>query len=126
MNSRCGPADAGSGRGFAREQSRGRGKSVAKNPEGIRVVIYDQEYFMRGDLDKEYIQQLARYLDGKMRSIATRTRTVDSLRVAILAGLNMADEYHQLKAQYEATTQQVDRKVGEYTQVLEQLLKEAV
>jgi cell division protein ZapA len=99
---------------------------VAKNPEGIRVVIYDQEYFMRGDLDKEYIQQLARYLDDKMRSIATRTRTVDSLRVAILAGLNVADEYHQLKAKYDATTQRVDQKVGEYTQVLDQLLKEAV
>lgn len=99
---------------------------MAKNPEGIRVVIYDQEYFMRGDLDKEYIQQLARYLDDKMRSIATRTRTVDSLRVAILAGLNVADEYHQLKAKYDATTQRVDQKVGEYTQVLDQLLKEAV
>jgi cell division protein ZapA len=81
---------------------------------------------MRGDLDKEYIQQLARYLDDKMRSIATRTRTVDSLRVAILAGLNVADEYHQLKAKYDATTQRVDQKVGEYTQVLDQLLKEAV
>lgn len=99
---------------------------MAKNPDGIRVVIYDQEYFMRGDLDKEYIQQLARYLDDKMRSIATRTRTVDSLRVAILAGLNVADEYHQLKAKYDATTQRVDQKVGEYTQVLDQLLKEAV
>ena len=99
---------------------------MAKNPEGIRVVIYDQEYFMRGDLDKEYIQQLARYLDDKMRSIATRTRTVDSLRVAILAGLNVADEYHQLKAKHDATTQRVDQKVGEYTQVLDQLLKEAV
>ena len=99
---------------------------MAKNPEGIRVVIYDQEYFMRGDLDKEYIQQIARYLDGKMRSIATRTRTVDSLRVAILAGLNVADEYHQLKAKYDATTQQVDQKVGECTRVLDQFLKAAI
>ena len=97
---------------------------MAKKPEGIRVVIYDQEYFMRGDLDEVYIQQLARYLDRKMRSIAERTRTVDSLRVAVLAALNVADEYHQLKAKYEETTQQVDQKVGEYSQVLDQLLKE--
>jgi len=99
---------------------------VAKKPQGIRVVIYDQEYFMRGDLDEVYIQQLARYLDTKMRSIAERTRTVDSLRVAVLAALNVADEYHQLKAKYEETTQQVDQKVDEYSQVLDQLLKEAV
>jgi cell division protein ZapA len=99
---------------------------MVKKPEGIRVVIYDQEYFMRGDLDEAYIQQLARYLDAKMRSIATRTRTVDSLRVAVLAALNVLDEYHQLKAKYEETTQQVDQKVGEYSEVLDQLLKETV
>jgi len=98
---------------------------VAQTQDGIRVEIYDQEYCMRGDLDREYIQKLAQYLDAKMRSIAERTRTVDSLRVAILAGLNIADEYHQLKAKYEAATKQVDQKVGEYSEVLDQLLKEA-
>ena len=74
---------------------------MAKDAEGIRVVIYDQEYFVRGDLDEEYIQKLAQYLDAKMRAIAGRTRTVDSLRVAVLAALNIADEYHQVKAKYE-------------------------
>ena len=46
-----------------------------------------------------------------MRAIAGRTRTVDSLRVAVLAALNIADEYHQVKAKYEETTQRVDEKV---------------
>jgi cell division protein ZapA len=99
---------------------------VPKKPEGIRVEIYDQEYFMKGDLDPEYIQKLARYLDAKMRSIAGRTRTVDSLRVAILAALNIADEYNQMKAKYEETTKQVGRKMGEYSEVLDQFLKEVV
>src|ERR1039457_7474338 len=74
---------------------------MSKEPQSIRVVIYDQEYFMRGDLNQEYIQRLALYLDTKMRSIAERTRTVDTLRVAMLAALNVADEYHQMKARYE-------------------------
>lgn len=90
----------------------------------IRVEIYDQEYFMRGDLDREYIQELGKYLDTKMRSIAERTHTVDSLRVAILAALNIADEYHQLKAKYEATAKQVDQKMGEYSEVLDEVLKQ--
>lgn len=97
---------------------------MAKEPQGIRVVIYDQDYFMRGDLDEAYIQKLAHYLDAKMRSIAERTRTVDSLRVAILAGLNVADEYHQLKAKHEETTKHLDEKIGECNRVLDQLLKE--
>jgi cell division protein ZapA len=99
---------------------------VAKEPQGIRVIIYDQEYFMRGDLNVEYIQKLAQYLDAKMRSIAERTRTVDTLRVAMLAALNVADEYHQLKARYEGVTHHIDQKVDEYSEVLDQILKEAV
>ena len=99
---------------------------MAKEPQSIRVVIYDQEYFMRGDLNEEYIQKLARYLDTKMRSIAERTRTVDTVRVAILAALNVVDEYHQLKARHEEVTEQMDQKVGEYSAVLDQILKDAL
>jgi cell division protein ZapA len=99
---------------------------VTKAPDGIRVEIYDQEYFMRGELDPEYIRRLAQYLDTKMRSIAERTHTVDSLRVAVLAALNIADEYHQVKAKYEAATQQLGRKVEECHAVLDRFLKEAV
>jgi len=99
---------------------------VAKEPQSIRVVIYDQEYFMRGDLNEEYIQKLARYLDTKMRSIAERTRTVDTLRVAMLAALNVADEYHQLKARYDEVTQNMDQKVGRFTDALDEILKDAL
>ncbi len=99
---------------------------MVKTQNGIRVEIYDQEYSMKGDLDPEYIEKLARLLDHRMRSIAARTNTVDSLCVAVLAALNLADEYHQLKAKYELTTKQVDEKVGEYSEVLDELLKQAV
>jgi cell division protein ZapA len=99
---------------------------MAKDAEGIRVVIYDQEYCVRGDLDEEYIQKLAKFLDTRMRGIAARTRTVDSLRVAVLAALNIADEYQRLKAKYEETSQRVDEKVEECSRMLDRFLKEAV
>jgi cell division protein ZapA (FtsZ GTPase activity inhibitor) len=44
----------------------------------------------------------------------------------MLAALNVADEYHQLKAQYEEVTQHMDQKVGEYTDALDKILKDAV
>ncbi len=96
---------------------------VSKTTEGVRVTIYDQEYNMKGELDAEYIQKLAKFLDDKMRSIAARTRTVDSLRVAVLAGLNLADEYHQLKAKYNSTHNDLDEKLGECHEMLDQMLK---
>ncbi len=115
----CAPIKSG------REYSQPRA-GVTKPSDGIRVEIYDQAYHMRGELDVEYIQRLARYLDAKMRSIAERTHTVDSLRVAVLAALNIADEYHQLKAKHEAETQQVSQKVDECHALLDEVLKEVV
>ena len=99
---------------------------MAKDAEGIRVFIYDQEYYVRGDLDEKYIHELAKFLDTKMRSIAGRTRTVDSLRVAVLAALNIADEYHRIKARYEETSKHVDEKVEECSRILDRFLKETV
>jgi cell division protein ZapA len=99
---------------------------VAKDAEGVRVIIYDQEYFVRGAMDEEYIQKLGKLVDTKMRAIAGRTRTVDSLRLAVLAALNIADEYHQIKARYEETTKRVDEKVEECSRILDRFLKEAV
>jgi len=99
---------------------------VAKDAEGIRVVIFDQEYYVRGDLDEAYIQKLGEFLDGKMRAIAGRTRTVDTQRIAVLAALNIADEYHQIKARYEEKTKRVDEKVEECSRLLDRFLKETV
>ena len=57
----------------------------------ITVDIYDQTYNLRGQ-DVEYIRRLAEMVDGKMRAVAAHGKTVDSLRVAVLAALNLADE----------------------------------
>lgn len=77
---------------------------------------------MRGELDAEYIEKLARFVDEKMRSIASRSQNADSLRTAILAALNIADEYHQLLARREAESHEVNQKMGRCTQVLDRVL----
>ena len=58
----------------------------------VRVEIFDQVYNLRGS-DADYITQLAEYVDGKMRAVSQQTATVDSVRLAVLAALNIADEY---------------------------------
>ncbi len=99
---------------------------MANPDEAVRVEIFDQEYRVKGTLDPDYLEVLAKYVDGKMRSIATRSHNVDSVRVAVLAALNIADEYHQMKAKYEAVAEQVEKRVGECNEVLDQWLKRAV
>src|SRR5678809_1287499 len=62
----------------------------------VRVEIFDQAYNLRGS-DADYILKLAEYVDGKMRAVAEATSTVDTMRLAVLAALNIADEYHLVK-----------------------------
>ncbi len=57
----------------------------------VTVEIYDQTYHLSGQ-DAEHIRSLAEQVDAKMRAVAAQGRTVDSLRVAVLAALNLADE----------------------------------
>ena len=58
----------------------------------IPVEIHGQRYPIRSTLDPEYVARLARYVDEKMRAAADSTPTGDSLRLAVLAALNIADE----------------------------------
>jgi cell division protein ZapA len=97
-----------------------------ENPVGqtngsVRVEIYDQSYNLRGS-DAEYIQRLAAYVDLKMRAVAEQTRTVDSLRLAVLAALNIADEYHVLKRKYEAVADDVTARASNLSGALDEIL----
>ena len=66
----------------------------------VRVEIFDQAYNLRGS-DPEYILKLAEYVDSKMRAVAEATNTIDTVRLAVLAALNIADEYHLLKKNHQ-------------------------
>ena len=59
--------------------------------QSVSVDIYDQIYNLRGT-DPAYIERLAQIVDTKMRAVSALGNTVDSLRVAVLAALNIADE----------------------------------
>jgi cell division protein ZapA len=63
-------------------------------PGYVTVEIYDQTYHLSGQ-DVEHVRALAARVDAKMRAVAAQGRTVDSLRVAVLAALNLADELSQ-------------------------------
>jgi cell division protein ZapA len=60
----------------------------------VKVEIYGQSYTLSGDVDEAYVQKLAKYVDGKMRAAGEATKTVDSVRVAVLAAMAIADELH--------------------------------
>jgi cell division protein ZapA len=95
-----------------------------QNPEGLtRVEIYDQLYQIKGGIETEYVKQLAAYVDSKMREIAQGSKTVDSLKVAVLAALNIVDELFQERERSGKLDSLVYDKSVECSRQLDQLLK---
>jgi cell division protein ZapA len=90
----------------------------------VRVEIYDQTYQLRGS-DPEYIGRLADYVDTKMRVIAQSASTVDSLRVAVLAALNIADEYLVLKQKYDSIASDYHLRAEQLSGALDEVLEDA-
>ena len=93
------------------------------NNGSVRVEIFDQVYNLRGS-DADYILQLADYVDGKMRAVSQQTSTVDSVRLAVLAALNIADEYHLLKRRLEMPSPEARQRASKLASALDAVLEE--
>ncbi|HEX8816303.1 MAG TPA: cell division protein ZapA [Terriglobales bacterium] len=89
----------------------------------VRVEIFDQPYNLRGS-DADYIVKLADYVDTKMRAVAEQTHTVDTARLAVLAALNIADEYHMLKRQSEGGQSQYRERAHHLADALDEVLQD--
>ena len=61
------------------------------------VEIFGQTYNVRGDGDPDYLLELARFVDSRMRDVAAQVATVDPAKIAILAALNIADEFSRYR-----------------------------
>ena len=97
-------------------------EELAKKPEYVTVRIYDQTYHLSGQ-NPDHIRALAAGVDAKMRAVANHGRTVDSLRVAVLAALNLADELAQAKTQKQAL-KQVRARAANLRGLLDELLRD--
>lgn len=89
----------------------------------VRVEIFDQGYNLRGT-DPDYILKLAEYVDTKMRAVSQQTHTVDTARLAVLAAINIADEYHLLRRKSEGGTSDSSRRAKQLLNALDEVLAE--
>src|ERR1700730_12909048 len=97
--------------------------STTNGSGSVQVEIFDQAY-NRGGSDSEYILKLAEYVDGKMRAVSEQTATVDSVRLAVLAALNIADEYHLLRRSMETPSPEARQRASKLANALDEVLRE--
>ena len=87
----------------------------------IPVEIHGQRYPIRSALEPEYVARLRPYVDEKMRAAADSTPTGDSLRLAVLAALNIADELFRCRDGRDRDGRLAER-AGELERLLDRVL----
>jgi cell division protein ZapA len=93
------------------------------NNNSVRVEIFDQPYNLRGS-DPEYILKLAEYVDAKMRAVSEQTHTVDTSRLAVLAALNIADEFHLIKRKIDVGPIDYRQRAQHLSDILDEVLED--
>jgi cell division protein ZapA len=89
----------------------------------VEVNILGHDYTVKTDAETEYIQEIARYVDKKMSEIVRNTKTVSTLNVAILAALNIADEFFKEMQKREELIQEVEHRSEEIVKTIDSQLK---
>jgi cell division protein ZapA len=95
---------------------------MEKNVNLVPVEIYGQTYNLQGEGDTSYINDLAAFVDQKMREVSDHTSTVDSLKVAILAALNIADEHFQIKDARRDQERGIQKRLQRLVELLDRTL----
>ncbi|MFP4081246.1 MAG: cell division protein ZapA [Candidatus Aminicenantes bacterium] len=92
----------------------------------MEIEIYGQKYRIRvkGEEDEKYISHLTSYVDQKMREVAVKSKSVDSLKIAVLAALNIADEYFLSQKKLDQLSEVIGRMENEVESLEVSLLKD--
>lgn len=85
----------------------------------MEIEIYGRKHKIRvkGEEDQQYINHLTSYVDQKMNEVATKSKSADTIKIAVLAALNIADEYFLTQKKLD----QLNEVIGEMESKMESL-----
>ncbi|MBM3724304.1 MAG: cell division protein ZapA [Acidobacteria bacterium] len=86
---------------------------AAPERKPVRVTIFHQNYTILASGDEAEVHEIAREMDELMMSIARRAGNVETARLAVLAGLHMADELRRARRELDALRARIEAKSAE-------------
>lgn len=84
------------------------------------IRIMGDEYPIKSDADPDYLQELAKYVEKKIQSIALKNKFPSKLKSEVLASIIIVDEYFSEKKK----NAKIEQKLTELTDLLEENLAE--
>lgn len=98
------------------------GGSGGPERQVFTVDIFGRRYKIESEHEPETVRALARYVDRRMRKISERTEPGDVVGAAVLAALNIADDYYQTRRALERR----EKEITERTRCLAEMLGRAI
>lgn len=95
---------------------------MADKASQVQVEIFGQSYAVTGGSDPGYMERLAAYVDEQMREVSRSAASVDSVRIAVLAALNIADECFRLRSSADSLQSGSDARARELCRSLAEAL----
>jgi cell division protein ZapA len=89
-----------------------------------RIQIFGQTFSVGGELDAEYVQKLAAYVEEKMRAISELTPTVDTQKLAVMAALAIADELYTVRSERNDRDELLKEQTERCLNLVERALKQ--
>ena len=86
----------------------------------IEVEIYGQSYTIAGEADEQYVNKLARYVDGKMRELAKSGKTIPATKLALLAAVNITHELFQIRQDRQIKDSAIEKKTKDLIENIEE------
>ena len=84
-----------------------------------KIQIYDKTYSLKSSSDQMNMEEVAAYVDAKMRELAAALSKTSSADLAVLAALNIAQELIELQKQNDVNDKSHEEKIGRMIEALE-------
>ncbi len=85
----------------------------------VEINILGQTYKIKGDASEEYIREVARYVEGKIKEVLEKSPGMSPLKAAILAAMNIADELKKTQLEQESIARDIESKTEQLFSLFE-------
>ena len=89
-----------------------------------KIQIYGKTYSLKSSSSEMDAEEVAGYVDSRMRELATARGKPSTLDLAILAALNIAQELLELKGQIEVKGELEEEKIQQLVAALDKELQD--
>lgn len=94
--------------------------------KSFRTEILGQKLSLTSDQTEEFLKLLAGYVEETAGQVRTRFTAVDSLRIAIMTAMTIAEEYFIYRNHQEKVFSSLEKKVGELQKKIGSALNETL